>query len=83
MKVNVRNSEKGITLEIEDNGNGMTTDDLERVEGVASLGVGIAGMRERVRQLGGTFHISSTPRGTRVLVSLPTRGEQYAAHTTG
>jgi len=47
------------------------------------LGVGVAGMRERVRQLGGTFKIVSTPTGTKVLVSLPTREAQYATHTTG
>lgn len=83
MKVKVSNGEKGITLEIEDNGHGMTADELERVQGAASLGVGIAGMRERVRQLGGEFKISSTPSGTRVVVFLPSREEQYTTHPTG
>jgi len=36
------------------------------------LGIGIAGMRERVKQLGGTFEIKSKPgRGTTVSVELP------------
>lgn len=74
-------SEKDVTLEIEDNGCGMSAEELEQVEGVASLGVGIAGMRERVRQLDGTFKITSSTRGTRVFVSIPVHEERYAAHS--
>jgi signal transduction histidine kinase len=76
-------SRRQVTLEIEDNGRGMSADELTRVEGAASLGVGIAGMRERIRQLQGTFKISSGPRGTRVFVSLPRQEEQYATHSSG
>ena len=83
MKVKLANGGKRITLQIEDNGRGMSTEELKRAEGAASLGVGIAGMRERVRQLHGTFRIGSSARGTRVFVSLPTREERYAAHTAG
>jgi signal transduction histidine kinase len=36
-----------------------------------ALGVGISGMRERVRQLGGRFSIDSSARGTSVRVTLP------------
>ncbi len=35
------------------------------------LGVGIAGMRERLRQLNGTFEIESGPHGTTVHASIP------------
>ena len=35
------------------------------------LGVGIAGMRERVRQLGGRIEIDSDGRGTCVKVTVP------------
>jgi signal transduction histidine kinase len=73
--------EKEVTLEIEDNGHGMSTEELGQVEGAASLGVGIAGMRERVRQLDGTFKISSSPRGTRVFVSLPKKEKRHAPHS--
>ncbi|MGH8328603.1 MAG: ATP-binding protein [Steroidobacteraceae bacterium] len=35
-------------------------------------GVGVAGMRERIRQLGGTFNVDSTPGGgTLVRASIP------------
>ena len=78
--VNLSQSGKEVTLEIEDDGHGMSAEELKQVEGAASLGVGIAGMRERVRQLDGTFRISSSPRGTQVFVSLP-RKEEHAANS--
>jgi signal transduction histidine kinase len=37
----------------------------------ATPGVGIAGMRERVRQLGGRFEIFSKESGTTLTVVLP------------
>jgi len=38
----------------------------------ASRGLGLTGIRERVKGLGGTCHIDSEPgRGTRITVSLP------------
>jgi len=83
LRVKLSDNGNGITLEIEDNGRGMSTDELERAESAASLGVGIAGMRERVRQLHGIFKLNSSSTGTRVLVSLPTHKERYAAHTAG
>ena len=83
MKVKLLDGGKEITLEIEDNGRGMSLEELKQAEGEPSLGVGIAGMRERVRQLHGTFKLSSGPFGTRVLVSVPARKEQYATHTGG
>ena len=36
-----------------------------------ALGVGIQGMRERSRQLGGTFDVEFTDEGTTVCVSVP------------
>jgi signal transduction histidine kinase len=74
---------KGVTLELEDNGRGMNARELEQAKGAASLGVGIAGMRERVQQLNGTFEINSGLRGTRVSVSLPQREGRYVADPAG
>jgi signal transduction histidine kinase len=83
LKVRLADDGKGITLEIEDNGHGMSSEDLQRARGTGALGVGIAGMRERVQQLHGTFDISSDLLGTRVSVSLPTKDEKYAAYFAG
>jgi signal transduction histidine kinase len=43
------------------------------------LGVGIQGMRERVRQLGGHLEIRSEKTGTVVFVSLPLTSKSVAA----
>jgi PAS domain S-box-containing protein len=61
-----------VLLEIEDDGIGIPTDVMERVraQNAASVGVGIAGMRERLSQLGGTLELHSSPRGTVVRARL-------------
>jgi signal transduction histidine kinase len=73
---------RDVTLEIADNGCGMTAVELQQAEGAASLGVGISGMRERVRQLNGTFRISSSSRGTQVFVSLPKNEGKHATNSS-
>ncbi len=57
-----------VILVVEDNGSGF---DLDNGETVAK-GLGIVGMRERVRSLGGDFKIkSSAGSGTRIRVTIP------------
>jgi signal transduction histidine kinase len=45
-----------------------------QMESGGTVGVGVRGMRERVRQLGGSLEISSAGAGTgtRIVVRLPT-----------
>jgi signal transduction histidine kinase len=81
--VTLANRGKTVALEIHDNGTGMSPEQLAQMHGVASLGVGIAGMRERVRQLRGKFQITSIANGTQVFVSLPIDQEQHVAHSVG
>ena len=65
-----------VLLEISDQGRGILPGILEKsAGGGAGLGVGIAGMWERVTQLGGQLRVSSTDRGTTVRVTLPVPGE--------
>lgn len=59
-------------LHVEDDGRGMPPDVMEQLNtGGTPVGVGIAGMRERVRQLGGTLSIRSGAWGTEVWASIP------------
>jgi PAS domain S-box-containing protein len=61
-----------VVLEVRDEGHGMPASSLRRCEGLGcAVGVGIAGMRERVRQFGGRLDISSGPQGTLVRATLP------------
>jgi signal transduction histidine kinase len=61
-----------IDLEIADAGRGIGPEKLRLFrEGHSNFGVGIAGMRERIRQLGGELIIESTGHGASVRVRLP------------
>jgi two-component system sensor histidine kinase UhpB len=57
---------------LEDYGCGIRPELLDGREGSSpQLGIGIPGMRERVRQLGGTLRIRSSSEGTLLEISLP------------
>jgi PAS domain S-box-containing protein len=58
-----------IVLEIKDQGRGVPPGIL--TDGAARLGIGVAGMRERMRQLGGRLEIASSDRGTTVRATVP------------
>jgi PAS domain S-box-containing protein len=59
-----------VSVEVQDSGKGMSIEKLTEIESSAS-GVGVRGMRERVRQLGGRIHIHSNDSGTTVSIALP------------
>jgi signal transduction histidine kinase len=61
-----------VTLKVRDYGRGMEPNLLEnfRANGTNS-GVGLAGMRERIRELGGQFSVQRCTPGTLVSVTLP------------
>jgi signal transduction histidine kinase/AmiR/NasT family two-component response regulator len=58
-------------VSIRDYGKGIPTERLQTGSKEQSLGVGIAGMRERLQQLGGNLEIRSNSRGTLVLAHVP------------
>ena len=59
-----------VELEIVDKGKGIPPE-KQRELATAKAGVGMRGMQERVRQLGGTFKITSNGKGTSVAVVFP------------
>jgi len=67
IRLSLENSE--ITLQIQDAGRGMSATRLANVKEQRS-GVGLTGIRERVRHLQGVMTISSDERGTKVVVTL-------------
>jgi PAS domain S-box-containing protein len=61
-----------VRLEVADNGKGIPEDVLAALNSSGGqLGVGIRGMRERIRQLGGWLQVRSQPGGTTIISSLP------------
>jgi PAS domain S-box-containing protein len=72
VEISLRILGEQLRLEITDNGRGISEDRLRRLrEGDSASGVGIAGMRERVRELGGSLEIESGRAGTKVILSVP------------
>jgi|GEM_PF-3134400 len=59
-----------ITLDIRDDGKGMSPTRLAEIQSGRS-GVGVSGMRERLRQFEGTLKIESSGSGTRVFATIP------------
>lgn len=68
--VELRIDEHQINTTIIDDGHGMTPEVLNEV-GKGQGGVGLMGMYERVKKLGGTIHIVSTELGTAITAQLP------------
>jgi len=62
-----------VVLEIHDQGQGLRDTPTHQNDTLIpeTLGVGIQGMRERIRQLGGTFDVEFTDQGTTVCVGVP------------
>jgi signal transduction histidine kinase len=70
--IRLHHTGEGLTLEVEDRGHGMPAERLAQLPvGGGAMGVGIAGMRERLEQLGGTLEIESGERGTIVRARVP------------
>jgi PAS domain S-box-containing protein len=60
-----------VILEVEDVGHGiLVRGSSGKVTDVAALGVGLAGMRERMRQLGGALNVRTSTQGTCVQATL-------------
>jgi signal transduction histidine kinase len=70
-KIRLHRSDHEVAIEVEDKGKGIPTEKLDRMASAGAPGVGITGMKERVRQLGGTLEISSDRTGTKIIARLP------------
>ena len=62
-----------VVLRIRDHGVGISAEKLRELEERASYaGIGLAGMKQRAQEQGGTFRLSSSPNGTTIEVEVPT-----------
>ena len=78
-QVSLSRTPQEIQLEVADHGRGISPEIQEKFIAGKSIGVGMRGMRERVRQLGGALKIESDGSGTSIQVILPIRADVTAA----
>jgi signal transduction histidine kinase len=64
--VSLRSVDSSLVLSIQDDGRGLDTAKLEGTQGI-----GLAGMRERVRLVNGTIEIASGESGTQITITVP------------
>jgi signal transduction histidine kinase len=65
----------GVVLEIADKAHGFRSDViLDETGAPKPMGVGLRGMRELIRQLGGIFDVAFSKTGTTVRVKVPQEG---------
>ena len=69
--IRITQDEACLRVEIEDAGKGIPPEKESLFGLSAHAGVGLRGMRERLRQLGGTLQIQSSGHGTHVIATLP------------
>lgn len=68
VRIHFQSFDEGLKLEVEDNGKGMVP--LQ----VRGKGLGLVGIEERAREMGGEFSLESEPgRGTRIEIYIPRR----------
>jgi PAS domain S-box-containing protein len=72
--IRIRHERDMVHAEVEDRGKGMPTERLAEIQS-RGTGVGIRGMRERVRHFQGTLHVESSAAGTKVSARLPIRSD--------
>ena len=73
--VSFRSDAEQVILIVSDHGVGMPKEVLDQFRSSGTAGVGLAGMRERVRELGGNLDLDSTSKGTSLRVTIPVRQE--------
>jgi len=60
-----------VLVQVQDKGVGIPAEKQRALNGAGRIGVGFSGMRERLRQLGGTLEVQSDGKGTTVNAALP------------
>ena len=82
-KIRITRSGSRVRAEVEDRGKGIPLEKRIGMESAGTPGVGIRGMRERIRQLGGSLEINSDGKGTVIVARLPIADTSVLAATEG
>jgi len=77
-EVTLCRTSKEVVLEVRDEGNGIPPDVTEKISAGDGFGLGIRGMRERLRQFSGHLDVVSSNKGTIVTAALPAPYEKVS-----
>jgi signal transduction histidine kinase len=75
--------DKQVVLQVQDSGIGWKLESPANGDGIESLGVGIPGMRHRLKQLGGELAVESAAKGTTVTATVPVKWVIYDSYSVG
>ena len=82
--VRLRENERLIQCALEDNGIGFDPKAISGWPGRMGSGLGLAGMRERIEALNGTFQVLSAPgQGTKLAITIPKERIHGSANSSG
>jgi signal transduction histidine kinase len=71
VQIRLRIDDQTAVLEVQDEGKGVLAEALQFTDSIEALGVGLRGMHERVRQLGGKLEVASSQKGTTIRAMVP------------
>jgi len=80
-KIRITRSGSRVRADVEDRGKGIPPEKRIAMESAGTPGIGIRGMRERIRQLGGSLEINSDGKGTVIVARLPIADTSVLAAT--
>lgn len=78
-KIRIARSDSEVSVVVEDRGKGIPVEKRKAMDSGGTPGVGVSGMRERIRQLGGNLEINSNGQGTIVVAHLPVASSSSTA----
>ncbi|MGH9881269.1 MAG: sensor histidine kinase, partial [Pyrinomonadaceae bacterium] len=81
--ITLTRTDEDVVLQVRDLGTGARLEAPEDTNGIGSLGVGIPGMRHRLKQLGGDLVVESVREGTTVTATVPVKWVVYDSYSTG
>lgn len=82
-EIRLEKKEDEVVLQISDHGRGVPRIGILEPDDVEFPGVGIAGMRQRLRQFGGSLEIESSDRGLLVIAKAPIPNPDNESHMAG
>jgi signal transduction histidine kinase len=79
--ITLTRTEEEVVLQVKDSGSGLRLETSTNGDGIEGVGVGIQGMRHRLKQLGGELALDSAKTGTTVTATVPVKWVIYDSHT--